>query len=207
MQVRIARQTAQLDAVVTAVEPMPIQLMNTIWADRGVVQDALTTPGELRAWLRVRYPHDMAGGADLERFRVLRDALRRLAAVVTADDRPAAASATTDAQRAVADVNAAAALAPAWPTLVLRDGTLDQTVAASGTPGDRLLTAIAREAIELFTGAGRVELRACRAPGCVLYFVHDHPRREWCSSACGNRARVARHYSRHRALKRQPRQA
>lgn len=178
-------------------EPRPVQLMNTIWADRGVVHDALATPGEFRAWLRVVCPHDLVRGADLERFRGLRDALRRLAAVLTDDDRPAAASASTVARRAVADVNAAAALAPTWPKLVLRGGTVDQTVAASGPPGDRLLTAIAREAIELFAGDGRAELRACRAPGCVLYFVHDHPRREWCSSACGNRARVARHYSRH----------
>ena len=179
-------------------EPLPVQLMNTIRADRGVVQDALATPGELRAWLGVVGQRDMARGADLERFRTLRDALRRLAALLTADDRPAAASATTDVKRAVADVNAAAALASTWPKLVLRSGALDRTVAGSGTPGDRLLTAIAREAIELFAGADHVELRACRAPGCVLYFVHDHPRREWCSSACGNRARVARHYSRHR---------
>ena len=35
------------------------------------------------------------------------------------------------------------------------------------------------------------------APGCVLYFIKDHPRREWCSTACGNRARAARHYARH----------
>jgi predicted RNA-binding Zn ribbon-like protein len=172
--------------------------MNTIWADRGVVQDALATPRVFRAWLRVVCPPGGARGADLARFRVLRDALRRLAALLTADGRPAAVSATTDARRAVADVNAAAAFAPTWPRLVLRDGTLEQTMAGSGTPGDQLLTAIAREAIELFAGEGRAELRACRAPGCVLYFVHDHPRREWCSSACGNRARVARHYDRHR---------
>jgi predicted RNA-binding Zn ribbon-like protein len=31
-----------------------------------------------------------------------------------------------------------------------------------------------------------------------LYFVKRHPRREWCSAGCGNRARVARHYHRHR---------
>jgi predicted RNA-binding Zn ribbon-like protein len=40
-------------------------------------------------------------------------------------------------------------------------------------------------------------LGACEAPGCVRYFVRDHPRRGWCSAACGNRARVARHYRRH----------
>jgi predicted RNA-binding Zn ribbon-like protein len=35
-----------------------------------------------------------------------------------------------------------------------------------------------------------------RAPGCVLLYVSDHPRRQWCSNACGNRARQARHYRR-----------
>ena len=53
-----------------------------------------------------------------------------------------------------------------------------------------------------FVGIGLPSLaanlaRATHAPGCVLYFVQDHPRREWCSTACGNRARVARHYDRH----------
>jgi predicted RNA-binding Zn ribbon-like protein len=32
----------------------------------------------------------------------------------------------------------------------------------------------------------------------VLYFVKTHPRREWCSVACGNRVRAARHYQRGR---------
>jgi CGNR zinc finger len=45
------------------------------------------------------------------------------------------------------------------------------------------------------------KLRACHAPGCVLYFVKSHPRRAWCSEACGNRARAARHYERVRARK------
>jgi predicted RNA-binding Zn ribbon-like protein len=54
------------------------------------------------------------------------------------------------------------------------------------------------ETIELLTGDERPRLRACNAPGCVLYFVKDHPRRQWCSNACGNRARAARHYQRHR---------
>jgi len=54
---------------------------------------------------------------------------------------------------------------------------------------------IARDAIALLGGPLREDVRACHAPGCVQYFVKDHPRREWCSAACGNRARVARHYT------------
>jgi len=60
------------------------------------------------------------------------------------------------------------------------------------------LSSIAHQSIDLLVGEDRVNLRACYAPGCVLYFVKDHPRREWCSHACGNRARAARHYRRHK---------
>ena len=63
------------------------------------------------------------------------------------------------------------------------------------------LAGLGHEAIELFTGPAAVNLRACNAPGCVLYFVKSHPRREWCSEACGNRARAARHYQRVRSQK------
>jgi predicted RNA-binding Zn ribbon-like protein len=55
---------------------------------------------------------------------------------------------------------------------------------------------LARDAIDLLTGTTAGDLRACGAPGCILLFVKDHPRREWCSNACGNRARQARHYER-----------
>ena len=61
---------------------------------------------------------------------------------------------------------------------------------------DVVLAALAGDAIELVTGPRRADLRACGAPGCVLVFLKDHPRREWCSNACGNRARQARHYRR-----------
>jgi predicted RNA-binding Zn ribbon-like protein len=61
-----------------------------------------------------------------------------------------------------------------------------------------VLAAFATDAIDLLTGPHRQDLRACGAPGCVLLFLKDHPRREWCSAACGNRARQARHYARTR---------
>lgn len=68
--------------------------------------------------------------------------------------------------------------------------------ATRATPADAALAAIARSAIGVFGGPRRADLRACQGPGCVLHFVKDHPRREWCSAGCGNRARVSRHYYR-----------
>ncbi|MFJ9371030.1 CGNR zinc finger domain-containing protein [Nocardia sp. NPDC101769] len=190
-------------------EPLPIRLMNTIRADRHGVHDALTTPANLHAWLVAVAPEFAAGhspGPDriaLGDFRALRDALRRLAALQTDDARPAAAAATTDptdptdAIDAIAAINDAATLVPVVPQLELREGQLSRATTRPATSALRVLSGIAREGIELLTGPTRIDLRACHAPGCLNYFVKDHPRREWCSPACGNRARSARHYHRH----------
>ena len=83
-------------------EPLPIRLMNTIWADRHGVHDALEGPAHLARWLATTgvAAHEVqVGEADLERVRELRDALRRLAALVTSDDRPPAASAVRPCAR------------------------------------------------------------------------------------------------------------
>jgi predicted RNA-binding Zn ribbon-like protein len=191
--------TASLSLVLPD-EPVPVRLMNTIWADRFGVHDALTTPGNLRAWLTAVHPDEdeqVPDGGDVERFRALRDALRRLAALLTDDTRATAASATAGIDQAVADVNHAVTQAPTWPQLAYRHGELHVATAARATAPRRALSSVAHQAINLLTGEDRINLRACYAPGCVLYFVKNHPRREWCSTACGNRARAARHYRRH----------
>ncbi|MFF3488386.1 CGNR zinc finger domain-containing protein [Streptomyces sp. NPDC002701] len=58
--------------------------------------------------------------------------------------------------------------------------------------------ALARAAVAFLAGPDRRRLRACHAPRCVRYFLQDHPRQEWCTPSCGNRARVARHHERHK---------
>jgi predicted RNA-binding Zn ribbon-like protein len=74
-----------------------------------------------------------------------------------------------------------------------------RTAHAAKLPPYALVSQIAEEAVSLFADPRQPHLRACLAPSCVLYFTKTHPRREWCSPACGNRARVARHYRRHQA--------
>ncbi|RKT55881.1 ABATE domain-containing protein [Saccharothrix australiensis] len=170
-------------------EPRPVRLMNTVRADRSGVRDHLTTAAELTAWLGAP-----ADARDLAAFRVLRRALRDLAAELTGDTRPVAAD--RDPHRAVGHVNDAVGRADSRPRLALVDGEPRRRPAGDASPAARALAGIAAEAVELFTGPDRALLRACHAPGCVLYFVRDHPRREWCSPACGNRARAARHYRR-----------
>lgn len=189
-------------------EPLPVELMNTVWADRDGVHDSLRDAAELARWLDAVGPRLPAGpvpgdaadaGPELVgQFRQLRDALRRLAAVATDDPRAAASSPTASLDAAVDAVNRACAFAPGWSQLSWPDGGAPaRTGHCAHSRAAAALSGIAEEAVALFSGPARAELRACRAPGCVLYFVRAHPRREWCSAACGNRARVSRHYHRH----------
>lgn len=177
--------------VLTPDEPRPVLLMNTIWASRSQVNDDLTTVDGLSEFLGCTATPD-----DLVAFRTLRQALRDLAGVLTEDTREIAQG--RDLERAVAAVNRAARLAREWPQLAVEDGKLLRHNESEDEPATRALASIAAEAVELFTGEQRTRLRACYAPGCVLYFVKDHPRREWCSPGCGNRVRAARHYRRSR---------
>ena len=187
-------------AWVTPGEPVPVRLMNTIWADRGGIHDALTERDQLDEWLRVvglTTDSIVADSGDLLAGRRMRDALRRLAALLTDDTRAAAASATEDLDAAVRQINSIAGSA-VRPKLRLGDGVLTRDSSWDERSARAALAEVAAESIELLTGPDAELLRACYAPGCVLYFVKDHPRREWCSPACGNRARAARHYARHR---------
>ncbi|MCO5972394.1 ABATE domain-containing protein [Actinoallomurus soli] len=193
-------------------EPLPIELMNTVWGDRDGVHDALDGPAGAAAWLRAVLPRlapmtasdldDLTAedAGDLTgRLLRLRDALRRLAAEATGDPRPAATAPIRDLEAAVAVVNEAAGAVPRWAALTWTPGgTPARLIRAGGRAPAAAVSAIAEEAVDLFGRPDRLRLRACLAPGCVLYFRKDHPRREWCSAACGNRVRAARHYRRHR---------
>jgi predicted RNA-binding Zn ribbon-like protein len=48
--------------------------------------------------------------------------------------------------------------------------------------------------IELLGGPDAARLREC--PACGRFFLASRQRQAWCSGACGNRTRVARHRSR-----------
>lgn len=184
-------------------EPAPVRMMNTIWADTDGVHDDLTDGAALRDWVAVVYDQGAQEIGDpsreeLDEALLLRDSLRRLAAVTTEDSRPRAKSPIDALEQAVAGVNASVARLP-HVQLTLREGRLECEDLPTGSATSTALAVLAREAIDLFTGPAAGQLRACNAPGCVLYFLKSHPRREWCSEACGNRVRAARHYQRTRA--------
>jgi predicted RNA-binding Zn ribbon-like protein len=198
--------TDETPALLLPDEPAPVRLMNTIWADTAGAHDDLTTPAALHDWLVAVDPRYAADAVELPRpdelaeARMLRDAVRRLAAFATDDVRPAAQSPVESVDDAVAVVNRAAAHLPN-AELVIQNGRLHRDRPAPASPARVALAQLAHDSIEMLTGPGASKLRACLAPGCVRYFARSRPRREWCSEACGNRARAARHYRRIRAAR------
>ena len=181
-------------------QPRAVRLMNTIWADRTSVHDSLETVAHLRAWAEEAGlgRHQDLDEHDLGRARTLRDALRRLAAEVTGDSRPHSVAEGLGTDAALAALNDFGSRC----TPVLRrapQGGYTREWLADGPGLQRELNLVAMEGSEVLAQQPPHELRACGGPGCVLYFVRDHPRREWCSEGCGNRARVARHYRRNRS--------
>lgn len=180
---------------------------------RGGVGDDLDTVEGLTRWVREhpavldRAPagHWQADPPALEAVRSLRAAVRVLLAHAVRPDAPGPADARRPppVTEALQRLNAAAAAVPTVPVLRWREGH-DPTVTDRPAPlaltGHRAMTAtLARAAIGFLTGPDLHALRACHAPRCVRYFLKEHPRQEWCSPSCGNRARVARHHERHRA--------
>src|SRR5918992_3449481 len=177
-------------------EPLAIELHNTLYASRGRATDGLAEAGEAKAWLTAlgnRLPAGGAGGDPrLEELVELRAAVRdALHAAVEGRPPPRAAIEALNRASARAPRSAGArwrrSAAPVPEPRVHTDDRADVVVAA-----------LAADAIKLITGLRRDAIRACGAPGCVLVYLKDHPRRQWCSDACGNRARQARHYKRTR---------
>jgi predicted RNA-binding Zn ribbon-like protein len=171
-----------------------VELSNTIYAVRGEQIDGITDAASLKAWLAAVDDRLLVDerGVDVERladFHALRAAVR--------DALHAAVDGMPVPEAALVELNRRSAKNPQSIRLIERRGKRESAVdnhAQSAT--DVVLGAIAAETIALLSGAQAQRLRACEAPGCVLMFLKDHPRREWCSTVCGNRARQARHYAR-----------
>jgi predicted RNA-binding Zn ribbon-like protein len=182
-------------------EPLAVELHNTLYAVPGGSIDGLATEAGARAWLaavRDRLPPVGAGRIARQELIALRDAIRPALHAILDGRSP-----TRDA---LAAINGTGARAPRSPVAQWRrDGLpVRATNFHDSEPADIVLAAIAADAIDLVATSRRDALRACGAPGCVLLFVKDHPRREWCSQACGNRARQARHYARIRETAEMP---
>src|SRR5690625_1818554 len=191
-------------------DPAPavaISLATTVHSDgAGGVADSLTTTDELATWLRLADLHAafpvQADEALLRLVRRSRRALRTLLSDLTGAPRTPVDDdgSPFDVSDAVVVVNADARGITVAPALLSHGGGsyTATTQPSEARPDVHLLAFLAASTIAVVTGPDRERLRACPAPRCVRYFLQDHPRQTWCKSSCGNRARVARHYQRHR---------
>jgi predicted RNA-binding Zn ribbon-like protein len=175
-------------------EPLAVELHNTLYLAAGELVDGLADPASSRAWIAGLAARLPAGGkgagpkpADLI---ALREAVRQALQAVVDGTHPSRATIDT--------INQACSRAPRSRAARWRPpaGLVSDWDFGGASRADVVLSALAADAIELLTRPDDASLRACGAPGCVLIFVKDHPRREWCSGSCGNRARQARHYRR-----------
>ncbi|WP_189530423.1 CGNR zinc finger domain-containing protein [Streptomyces roseolilacinus] len=178
---------------------------------RGGVADDLTTPDALAAWVRdhaddlpASAPGPAADAEALAAAREVRAAVRALfARAVPGEPSRADAGRLMPVPDALDVLNTAAAATPVVPRLTWRPGGepaaghAPAATPAGAPPGRALAAALAHAAIAFLAGPDRPLLRACHAPRCVRYFLKGHPRQEWCTPSCGNRARVARHHTRH----------
>ncbi|MFJ3323838.1 CGNR zinc finger domain-containing protein [Streptomyces griseus] len=159
--------------------------------------EVLNEPADLVRWAEEsRLPDGLAVGAgaglvvsaaEVADARALRDALWRL----TEGHVRGAPPGPDD----LATLNDAAAHPPLTARLTADGG---RAWAAGGT-GTGLLSTVARDAVDLFTGAHADRIRVCGAHDCRLLFVDtSRPgKRRWCSmERCGNRAKVRAHRAR-----------
>jgi predicted RNA-binding Zn ribbon-like protein len=168
-------------------EPLPLDLVNTVWIDEGVRHDLLARPGGLSVWLR------SAGFADTvtpdqETLDALLATRRAVAALL--DE-------SADAQQGADELNE-----------ILRHGRIQRRLGEAGplsavetdSPG-WLAAWTAAESYLRLLDEHPDRIRKCANPECVLHFydISKNGKRRWCSMAgCGNRAKASRHYARHK---------
>jgi predicted RNA-binding Zn ribbon-like protein len=168
-----------------------VALLSTLRLRDNVLVDELAGKRSVHGWLRKRQlPLVRGDGFTHPGLVEYRELLRELFTAVVDGNPPPRGALTI--------VNDLAARAPVTLTARQRSGNrIIVEPISQGTPADILFAELSRSALALLAAPARDRLGLCRAPGCVLFFLRRHPRQEWCSSNCGNRARVARHYARH----------
>jgi predicted RNA-binding Zn ribbon-like protein len=178
-------------------DSLALDLVNTLYTPRGHLRDGIASDADLAGWLEAVRPRlgsarvGAVATGDVNRFHDLRGTIRSLVESVSSGRPLDSAS--------VAQVNAASRLAPSWTELRLDAETVERTSASDTEGVDATLASLARDAIDLLSGDKAAMLRTCEAHNCSLFFLKDHPRREWCSASCGARVRSARAYARRTA--------
>jgi predicted RNA-binding Zn ribbon-like protein len=170
--------------------PPAVDLANTVMVTPSGDRDLLDSDNQLEAWIaaeRGRIPGVEAASDRLAGVRDLRRNVRELLHARARGNPP------PEGERR--RINAITAAAPIRPALTPDGRAIEEPDARD--PYALFEATVARSAIEL-ADRGEERLGVCDAPSCGMLYLRDHPRQVWCSKACGNRARVARHAARKR---------
>ena len=169
---------------------LALDLADTVTLEDGAEKDLSESPGEYARWASIEASFG-CGPSDRVLIRArpqlldLRAAVRDLLSAITAGDPPP--------KEAVERLNAVSRAAPTWRELdPVRLSIRDET---SADEVGEVVAAYARSAMELVDIEGD-RLRRCPAPSCGMFYVRTRDQQRWCSTQCGTRARVARHYRR-----------
>ena len=163
-----------------------LDLADTVTVTGGEELDLLAGAGEYERWARAEA--SALGWPDLDLLLDHRDELlslrERVRAVIgaRADGEPLPVD-------AVAELNRVSRAAPEWAEL--EGGELVSRSDAGELAV--LLARYARDALR-WAASDAPPLRRCPAPSCGMFYPPSRPQQRWCSTACGSRARVARHY-------------
>ena len=160
---------------------------------RFAAETASTPVPDLAELARRAAREPAAAAAAIERAREVRDALYRLLAARARDHAPAPADLAL-LNATLRDALRHLELAPREEGYAWRSRGGADDLAAPLRP-------VARSAAELLVGEDLPRVRECDGATCTWLFL-DRSRnrsRRWCSmESCGNRAKAARHYHRHR---------
>ncbi|OKJ78059.1 CGNR zinc finger domain-containing protein [Streptomyces sp. CB02460] len=178
-------------------EPLAVEFTSSWHYEAGALIDEIGTPHGLARWVdayRPRLGMDVStpaelGAPDVTAALAVREAVRHLLDALVDGGRPPAASLDLVTERARGVQRAAVGWPEAGPRLEWPDGVRVMDIVGAQ---------VCASATRLLTSPRRELLRRCPAPSCVLFFSALRTGQQWCSPACGNRARVARHSARTR---------
>ena len=167
-----------------------LDVANTVQMQRGTYAELINSAADLKEWAvlqKARVPEVIADEADVDTFRVTRDhILALLRAVASNMDVP---------RESVEHIDDIARRHPVTRRIDLGDGGGVGHVVGTVDPVESLRARAASAVIDLVNGPDRDRLALCDAPRCGQLFLQDRPNQQWCCSACGNRARAARHHA------------
>lgn len=189
---------SSIPSVVTT-EPLALDLANTyLFVSEGWV-DLLDDQANRTQWLTAEAERlgisapEVAGFSDEDaaELRTVRDYAR--AAIEPARH------AKKPPPPALSGLTEALCAAPAIPRARWDGSAVTATPHRDGPLVIRVAATLAEAVIELLADPAIYRVRRCDAPTCEILFLPRNPNRRWCTpSICGNRARVARYYLRHK---------